>query len=299
LAAAAVLTALVVIFLPRSFLQGQDPVAGPAAAVPAEVRFTDGSVLKLSLCEERVGLKTPYGLLSIPLHDVARIEFAGRVPEDIARHVEGLGSAEYPVREAAEAALARTGGRALAALTAAETHKDLEVARRVKDLLDRLRQASAEGIPDMPKQDVVYTTDAKFTGHIANDVLKAESQSLGTLRLRLCELKELRVEGMEAEPDRAAALPDPGNLSSYQQQVGKRFLFKVTGATGGTVWGTDVYTSDSNLAAAAVHAGVLRAGQVGYVRVKMVPAPPGFMGSTRHGVTSQGFGTYPAFQILR
>jgi hypothetical protein len=110
----------------------------------------------------------------------------------------------------------------------------------------------------------------------------------------------LRAAGVgDAEPDPGAALPDPGNLTSTQQQVGKRFVFKVTGAAGGSVWGTDVYTTESNLATAAVHAGVLRAGQSGLVRVKIVAPPASFTGSVRNGVTSQDYPTYPwAFQIL-
>ena len=36
---------------------------------------------------------------------------------------------------------------------------------------------------------------------------------------------------------------------------------EVTGSSQGTVWGTDLYTDDSSIPAAAVHAGVLKDGE--------------------------------------
>jgi hypothetical protein len=98
----------------------------------------------------------------------------------------------------------------------------------------------------------------------------------------------------------AAPAPDPGNLTAYQGQVGQTLYFRVTGSRDGSLWGTDVYTTDSALATAAVHAGVLREGQTGTVKVKIVPPPPAFQGSTRNGVTSGDWEAYPsAFQVSR
>ena len=59
----------------------------------------------------------------------------------------------------------------------------------------------------------------------------------------------------------------------------------------GPLWGTDVYTSDSSLAAACVHAGLLEPGESGTVKVTMVPPLAAFQGSTRHGVTSHNWTT--------
>ena len=54
---------------------------------------------------------------------------------------------------------------------------------------------------------------------------------------------------------------DPGNLASYRDKVGQTFLFTVTGTTNGTVYGDGIYTDDSELASAAVHAGILSPGE--------------------------------------
>jgi len=88
------------------------------------------------------------------------------------------------------------------------------------------------------------------------------------------------------------AQADPGTLSAIVAQPGKVFYFEVTGANNGTVWGTDVYTDDSTLAKAAVHAGVLTLGQKGVVKVTFLPGQQTYTGSTRNGVTTNN---WPAF----
>jgi hypothetical protein len=94
------------------------------------------------------------------------------------------------------------------------------------------------------------------------------------------------------------AQPDPGDLTGLQTQVGKTFYFTVTGSEDGSIWGTDVYTADSTLATAAVHAGKVRPGETKVVKVKVVSPPASFRGSTRHGVDSGDFGPYPgAYQV--
>jgi hypothetical protein len=64
-------------------------------------------------------------------------------------------------------------------------------------------------------------------------------------------------------------LPDPGNLKRLQE-IGKTFQFRVIGSNRGPVWGTDIYTADSHLATAAVHAGAVEVGEEGIVSVTVV-----------------------------
>jgi serine/threonine protein kinase len=90
-----------------------------------------------------------------------------------------------------------------------------------------------------------------------------------------------------SSPDSESAGPDPGNLKHWERSVGLEMLFRITGRTTGVVYGSDVYTSDSNLATAAVHAGVLAPGQTDVVRVRIVPVLPRYEGSTRNGVTTR------------
>ena len=75
---------------------------------------------------------------------------------------------------------------------------------------------------------------------------------------------------------------------------------RVTGAVQGSLWGTDTYTLDSTLALAAVHAGVVRPGQNGVVKVTILAPQAAFQGSQRNGVTSSHYGNYPgAYKIVK
>ena len=66
----------------------------------------------------------------------------------------------------------------------------------------------------------------------------------------------------------------------------------VVGSTNGGLWGDGVYTCDSSLATAAVHAGILASGQAGAVAVVVLPGQPQYYSNTRNGVTSSSFGAY-------
>jgi hypothetical protein len=76
------------------------------------------------------------------------------------------------------------------------------------------------------------------------------------------------------------------DIRSLESKIGQTFVIEATGDLRGSLWGTDIYTSDSNLGAACVHAGVLQPGETGVVRVTMMAPIPVFPGSTRNGVTS-------------
>ena len=84
----------------------------------------------------------------------------------------------------------------------------------------------------------------------------------------------------------------PTNLVGYRNRVGSVFEFTVTGVARGAVWGTDVYTDDSTVAAAAVHAGVLAAGETKTVTVTILPGQPSYPASTRNGVSAASWGSW-------
>ncbi|MEL6177316.1 MAG: LCCL domain-containing protein [Myxococcota bacterium] len=61
--------------------------------------------------------------------------------------------------------------------------------------------------------------------------------------------------------------------------------------SGSTVWGTDTYTSDSALCAAAFHSGVIGA-DGGPIEVRSAPGCTHYLGSERQGVASKGYGSW-------
>jgi hypothetical protein len=87
-----------------------------------------------------------------------------------------------------------------------------------------------------------------------------------------------------------ASLPDPGDVTRYRGHVGEEFTFTVTGTTAGSVWGHIIFTDDSKLTTAAVHAGVLRAGQTGDVTVRILGPQQSFRSWTSHGITTKSYG---------
>jgi hypothetical protein len=89
-------------------------------------------------------------------------------------------------------------------------------------------------------------------------------------------------------------LDDPGTLVHYRtpDNLGKSFDFRITGEIGGQVWGSDIYTDDSHLATAAVHAGVVRPGETGIVRVTILPGRKTFRRENRNGILSSSYGPW-------
>lgn len=68
----------------------------------------------------------------------------------------------------------------------------------------------------------------------------------------------------------------------------------------GSVWGTDVYTDDSSVCAAAVHAGMISLSDGGVFTVSNGPGRDRFIGTSRHGITSNEFARYEgSFRLTR
>lgn len=103
-----------------------------------------------------------------------------------------------------------------------------------------------------------------------------------------------------ASPPAIAAPSPPDSLSRLQAEIGTEHRFTVTGSNRGIAWGTDVYTLDSNLSVAAVHAGALAVGETGVVRVAIVDSPAEHVGSHRHGITTHNWPRYRmSFRVER
>jgi hypothetical protein len=285
----------------------EEPKTPSKSAVPpgaVEVRCTDNSILKLIIRDEKLPMTTPYGKLSIPVAEVQRIEFATRISEEDARRIESaiarLDHAQFKEREAATAELVAMGIKAYPALLKAARHNDPEVVRRAEDLLAKLRDTFPEEQLVVRERDVVHTGHSKIAGHIDLKTLKVSTTQFGDQQLKLADVSHARSLGVAPEEDLSKVADGPADLQALAAQIGKTFRFRVTGATTGTIWGTGTYTSDSPLATAAVHAGVLKDGQTGVVKVTIVAPPPNYQGTTANGVTSSNYDAWPgAYQVSR
>src|SRR4051794_29364358 len=83
----------------------QESTTSPSRPSIAEVRFGDGSIVRMTLLQETVEVQTKYGKLAIPISDIRRVEFGLHVPPDlhqqITQSIKRLGSDVYKERDGA------------------------------------------------------------------------------------------------------------------------------------------------------------------------------------------------------
>jgi len=79
----------------------------------------------------------------------------------------------------------------------------------------------------------------------------------------------------------------PTNMTGYSFSDTTIYRMTITGnSSGGIVLGTNLYTANSNIAAAAVHAGVIANGETKEIYLKMERFQYKYFGSSRNGVTT-------------
>jgi len=80
---------------------------------------------------------------------------------------------------------------------------------------------------------------------------------------------------------------------SLRERKGERFTYTCP-ANGSlsAVYGTDVYTDDSAICSAAVHAGLISRQTGGAVTIQIAPGAGSYTSSTRHGVLTSGYGAW-------
>jgi len=83
------------------------------------------------------------------------------------------------------------------------------------------------------------------------------------------------------------------SASMVSLEPGKTYKFKCpSGGKESSVWGTDIYTLDSSICNAAVHAGVLASESGGSVTIELRPGESSYKGSTRNGIKTNDYGAY-------
>ena len=88
----------------------------------------------------------------------------------------------------------------------------------------------------------------------------------------------------------------------FRGQNGARYSYSCPagGTPNGRLWGTDLYTDDSSVCTAAVHAGLIGAAQGGTVVIEIRSGAAAYTGSTRNGVSSRDYGNWSgSFAFVR
>jgi hypothetical protein len=185
--------------LGSAFAAPPDEKEKPAQAAVADLTMGDGSTVRVTLVSESVELETKYGKLKIPAGDLRRIEFAYRVPDEVAKKVaeavKQLGSVEFEKREAATKELREVGLHAYPALEEAAKSPDAEVAKRASALVAEIRdKVSAEDLT-FPKKDRVVTAEFTVSGRIVSPALRARTAYFGESDLKLADLRVFQAAG--------------------------------------------------------------------------------------------------------
>jgi hypothetical protein len=102
----------------------------------------------------------------------------------------------------------------------------------------------------------------------------------------------------EAEDQTPVLWNTSGSMISFE--AGKTFKFKCpSGGKESAVWGTDIYTLDSSICNAAVHAGKLTSESGGPVMIELRPGESSYKGSTRNGIKTNDYGQYGSSFVVK
>jgi len=117
-----------------------------------------------------------------------------------------------------------------------------------------------------------------------------------TTQIPICKVFEPGVTrpaaGSFAQPG-ATTVAWGANVVGTEFVIGSSYVFfcPANGAVT-SLWGTDVYTADSGVCGAAVHAGMISIANGGNVIVRILASQTGFNGSLRNGVSTNFFGIF-------
>jgi hypothetical protein len=90
------------------------------------------------------------------------------------------------------------------------------------------------------------------------------------------------------------------SASMVNFEAGKTYKFKCpSGGKEGAVWGSDIYTLDSSICNAAVHAGKLTMESGGSVTIELRPGESAYKGSERNGIKSNDYGQYGSSFVVK
>jgi hypothetical protein len=171
----------------------------------AEVRFADGSIVRMNVLQETVEVMTKYGKLTIPTDDIRRIDMGLHIPEGMELQIEkcihNLASSTFKQREDASKELLQVGHWAYTALQKASASPELEVAKRAQSLLTRISEKTPPDVLKIRADDVVQTRDFPVVGRIASPTIKAHSPLFGEQLLKLCDLRSIHLRGQRGETE--------------------------------------------------------------------------------------------------
>jgi hypothetical protein len=263
-----------------------------------EVRTPDGKQQKVTPLDSELTVETKFGTAKVPMREVKKVEFGMRPSDEqkkkladaLADVIGGTGR----VRERGKETLIDSGLTAYPAVQRAMKTAPKEALPHLGVVAEKLKRLIGPDDDDPTDADVVLTTDgSRLCGKLVPEgvrvkVGEADAKAVTWADARVLSFGEIedkeKVEVVNVGPFGIHGLM----TTHFDKVVG----VEVTGLAQGSVWGSNPYTTDSTLGAAAVHAGVLKVGETAVVKIRVKADLGGYVGSTKNGVTTNNWGPY-------
>jgi hypothetical protein len=169
------------------------------ASNEVEVHFLNSSTVRMHVLSEKLEIETLYGKLQVPLKDVRSIEFGSHFPDgveaQIAQALKNLSNSDYREREKAGKALVELGPFSYAAVVHASHAKEVEIAKRAKDIALKLQANHPKKDLKIAAEDKVVTPSFTIVGRILTPSIKAKTEYFGEVELSLAKMRTLRTVG--------------------------------------------------------------------------------------------------------
>ncbi len=189
-------------------------------------------------------------------------------------------------------------------ITFPEAMRRADAALRAEGYVNLYNQANVIGAYKGYNTAIIMCNQAPGGGQWINIIVASaadDSGIPGRERERLQSQMNLQNLSGNSNNNRYISIDWYKSARDYRGQIGARYYFTcpVNDYPGHSLYGTDIYTDDSSLCAAAVHAGVITLAG-GNISIEILESRDSYNGSTKNGLTSSGFGYWPgSFRIVK
>src|SRR5262245_13716660 len=165
----------------------------------AEVRFADGSVVRMQLAQSSVEITTRYGRLTVPVEDIRKIEFGFRYPEGVKARIDSavgkLSMSDAKDREAAVQELLAFRELAYPAIKRLASGTNAELATRANEVIRKLEDRVGAEKLRVQDLDTIHATEFIVTGRIESPTFKGRTTYFGEVTVQVAELRTIRFIG--------------------------------------------------------------------------------------------------------
>jgi hypothetical protein len=141
-------------------------------------------------------ISTIYGKLTVPIGDVQSIEFGLHFPAGVEAKIgaalKNLGSNDYREREKAGKVLVDLGRYSYPALLTASRAKEAEVAKRAKELVQKLQTKLPKKDLKTMREDRLVTPTHTIVGRILTPMVKTKADYFGEMEHQIANMRTLR-----------------------------------------------------------------------------------------------------------